>query len=132
MASFSADLRHVGPVTADRLPALATNLRHVLAIFADRRSSLPSDLRHVGSVTAHSFAALATNLGHVVAILTHGHSTFSSRVSGLLGRKLVCPPLDVGCFSPLACNLALPLLIHRGESAPRSFIHDDALLICPS
>jgi hypothetical protein len=132
MAAFTADLGHVGAVTADRLSALTSDLRHVLAIFTHGRSALPSDFGHVSSITADRFAAFAADPRHVATILANGHSTFSTRFSGLLGRELMCPALDVGGFSPLACYLALPLCIHRGETAPRLFRHDAALLICPS
>jgi hypothetical protein len=131
VAAFSADLGHVGAVTADRLSALSADLRHVLTIFAHGRSALPSDFGHVSSITTDRFAAFAADLRHMATILANGHSTFSTRFSGLLGRKLMRPALDVGGFSPLARDLALPLLIHRGESAPRLFRHDTALLICP-
>jgi hypothetical protein len=132
MATLSADLGHVSAVAADGLSALATDLGHVLAILADRRASLPSNFGHVGSVPADRFAAFAADFGHVAAILTDHHPTFPTRLSGLLGRKLMRPALDVSGFSPLACDLALPLVIHRGETAPRLFCHGAASLICPS
>ncbi len=130
MAPLAPDLGHMGPVTADRLAALAPNFGHVLPILADGRPALPSDLGHVNPVTADGFAALATDLGHVFAILADRLSTLSSRFAGLIGRKFMRPTLDVGGFSTLARDLALPLAIHRGESAPRLFSHD-ALLIRP-
>src|SRR5262249_42089445 len=101
MAAFSTDLGHVGAVTADRLPALAADIRHVLAIFAHGRSALPSDFGHMSSITADRFAALAADLRHVATILADGHSSFSTRFTGLLGRELVRPALDMGGFSPL-------------------------------
>jgi len=130
MTAFSTDLGHVGAVTADRLSALATDLRHVLAIFTHGRSALSSDFGHVSSITADRLAALAADLRHVATILADSHASFTTRFSGLLGRELVRPALDVSGFSPLARDLALPLLIHRGETAPRPFRHDDALLHC--
>jgi hypothetical protein len=130
MAPLAPDLGHMGPVTADRLTSLAPNFGHVLPILTDGRSALPSDLGHVSPVTADGFAALATDLGHVFAILADRLSTLSSRFAGLIGRKFMRPTLDVGGFSTLARDLALPLAIHRGESAPRLFSHD-ALLIRP-
>jgi hypothetical protein len=130
MAPLAPDLGHMGPVTADRLTPLASNFGHVLPILADGRSALPSDLGHVSPVAADGFAALATDLGHVFAILGDRLSALSSRFAGLIGRKFVRPTLDVGGFSTLTRDLALPLAIHRGESAPRLFSHD-ALLIRP-
>src|SRR5260221_1859293 len=127
VTAFATDLGHVSAVAADRLATLPTNVGHVLPIFADGGAAFASDLCHVLAVTADCFASLATDLRHVAAILTDGLTTFSPSLAGLLGRKLVCPALDVGCFSPLACDLALPLLIHRGETAPRLFGHDALL-----
>jgi hypothetical protein len=129
MSPLTPDLGHVGSITAHRLATFAADVRHVLAILADRRSPFPSDFCHVSAVTADRLAPFAADSGHVAAILAYPLSSLSSRFSGLIGRKLVCPTLDVGCFAPLACYLALPLVIHRGESAPRPFRHDDALLI---
>jgi hypothetical protein len=130
VAAFAPDLCHVSTVAADGLAAFAPDVGHVLAIFADRRSAFASDLCHVSAITADRLASFATDSRHMATILAHCLATFSPRFSGLLGRKLVRPALDVSGFSPLACDLALPLLIHRGETAPRSFRHDDALLIC--
>jgi hypothetical protein len=121
---FATNLGHMSAVAAHRLAALATNLCHVLAIFADRRSTFASDLCHVNAVSAHRFSSFATDSCHVAAILADRLATFTPSLSGLLGRKFVCPSLDVGCFSPLASDLTLAFLIHRGESAPRLFIHD--------
>src|SRR5205814_2929014 len=122
----ATDFRHVSSVTADRLAAFATYFGHVVAILADRRSTLSSDLRHMNPVPADRFAAFASDACHVAAVLTHDLPAFASRFARLVRRKLVRSSLDVGCLAPLACDLALPLLIHRGKSAPRSFRHDDA------
>src|SRR5579859_682583 len=130
VASLAPDLGHVSPVAADRLATLATNVGHVLPILTDRRAALPSDLGHVSPVTADGFAALATDPRHVPAILADGHTALSSRFAGLIGRKFVRATLDVSGFPALARDLALPLAIHRGESAPR-FLRHDVLLIRP-
>jgi hypothetical protein len=128
MTAFAADFRHVSAVTADRLAAFAADFGHMLTILADRRATLSPDLGHVLAIAAHCFAALAPDFRHVSAILADGHSTLSTRFAGLLGRKLMRPALHVGCLSPLARDLALPLCIHRGKAAPRFFCHGDALL----
>jgi hypothetical protein len=60
----------------------------------------------------------------VVAIATHGLTAFPTSRSSLLCRELVGFAADVGGSSPFACDLALPLLIHRRETALASF-HDD-------
>jgi hypothetical protein len=128
MTAFPTDLGHVLAVAADRLATFTTDVGHVLAVFADGGASLASDLGHVLAVTAYRFAAFASDPRHMAAILAYGLTTFTPSLAGLLGRKFVRPALDVGCFSPLACDLALPLRIHRGEAAPRLFGHD-ALLV---
>jgi hypothetical protein len=125
--AFATDLGHVRAVAADRLATFATDLGHVLAIFAHCCAALASDLGHVLAVAADCFASFATDPRHVATILANGLTTFSPGFAGLFGRKLVRPALDVGCFSPLARDLALPLLIHRGEAAPRLFRHDALL-----
>jgi len=79
---------------------------------------------HVGAVAADRFAAFATDAGHVHSIAAHCLAPLTTRFSSLLRRKLVSSTLDVGCFSPLAGDLSLPLLRHRGETAPRTFRHD--------
>jgi len=128
MPAFATDFCHVGSVTADRLAAFATDLRHVVTVLADRRSTLPSDFGHVNPVTADRLAAFASDARHVATVLAYDLPTFASRFASLVGRKLMRPSFDVGRLASLACDLALPLLIHRGKSAPRSFRHDDALL----
>jgi len=128
MPAFATDLGHVVAVAADRLATFTTDVGHVLPVFADGGAALATDLCHVLAVTADCFASFASDLRHVAAILTDGLTTFSPSLAGLLGRKLVRPALDVGCFSPLASDLALPLLIHRGETAPRLFGHDGLLV----
>jgi hypothetical protein len=124
VTALTANLGHVRAVPADGLTAFATNLRHVLAIFADRRAAFSADSRHVRPVAADGFAALAANARHVEPVTTDGLSPFAPRFAGLLRRKLVSSTLDVRGFSPLARDLALPLLRHRGETAPRTFRHD--------
>jgi hypothetical protein len=130
VTALAADFRHVLAVPADGLATFTADFRHVLAIFADRCTTFAPDFRHVNAISADRFASFATDPCHVATILTDRLATLSPCFSGLLGRKFMRPALDVGCFSPLARDLTLPLLIHRGESAPRFFIHDD-LLICP-
>jgi len=124
VATLPANLGHVLPVTAHGLAAFAAYLGHVLAIFADGRAAFSADAGHVRSVTADRFAALATNACHVEPVSADGLPTFAPRLSGLLRRKLVSSAFDVGGFSPLAGDLTLPLLRHRGETAPRTFRHD--------
>ena len=128
MPAFATDLGHVCAVAADRLATFTTDVGHVLPVFADGGAALATDLCHVLAVTADCFASFASDLRHVASILAHSLTTFSPSLAGLLGRKLVRPALDVGCFSPLASDLALPLLIHRGETAPRLFGHDGLLM----
>jgi hypothetical protein len=96
----------------------------MLAIFADGSSAFPADACHVCPIAADGFAALATDARHVQPVSTDCLATLTTRLSGLLRRKLVSSAFDVGGFSPLACDLPLPLLRHRGETAPRSFRHD--------
>ena len=124
VTTLTAYLGHVGAVAADGLAAFATDLRHVLAIFTDGRSALSADSRHVRPVAADGFAALAADARHVEPVTADGLSSLTPRFSGLLRRELVSTALDVSGFSPLACDLALPLLRHRGETAPRTFSHD--------
>lgn len=123
MAAFATDFGHVGAVTADRLSTLATDFRHVLPIFADRGAAFPSDPRHVCSVAADGFAALAPDARHVESVTAYGLSTLASRFASLLRRKLVSTAFDVGGLASLASDLSLPLLRHRGETAPRTFRH---------
>src|SRR3954467_3643148 len=127
MSAFATDLGHVRAVAADRLATFTTDVGHVLPVFADGGAALAADLGHVLAVTADCFASFASDLRHVASILAHGLTTFSPSLAGLFGRKLVRPALDVSCFSPLTCDFALPLLIHRGETAPRLFGHDGLL-----
>jgi hypothetical protein len=124
VAPLPANFGHVGAVTAHGLTPFAADLRHVLAIFADRRSALPADACHVRAIAAHGFATLATDACHVHPVSADGLPPFASRFSSLLRRKLVSPAFDMGGLSPLACDLSLPLLRHRGETAPRTFRHD--------
>jgi hypothetical protein len=123
VAAFATNLGHVGAVSADRLTTLTTDFRHVLAILAHRGAALPPDPRHVRPVAADGFTALASDARHVESVAAYGLPTFASRFAGLLRRKLVSTTFDVGGFSPLACDLSLPLLRHRGETAPRTFRH---------
>jgi hypothetical protein len=124
VTALPANLRHVGAIAADGLATFATDLRHVLPVFADSCSAFAADARHVRPVTTDGFAAFAANARHVEPIAADGLSTFASRFASLLRRKLVSSTLDVSGFSPLAGDLSLPLLRHRGETAPRSFRHD--------
>jgi hypothetical protein len=127
LAPLASDLGHVLAIAADGVSALASDLRHVLPIFADRCPSFASNLGHVLAIAADGFAPLAPDLRHMPPVLTHCASSFASRLAGLLRSKLVRLSLDVGCLAPLAGNLTLLLLIHRGESAPRSLSHDGLL-----
>jgi hypothetical protein len=127
LATLSPDLGHVLAIAADRVSPFAADLRHVLSIFADRCPSFASNLGHVLAIAADSFAPLAPDLRHMPPVLTHCASPLASRLAGLLRSKLVRLPFDVGCLAPLAGNLTLLLLIHRGESAPRSLSHDGLL-----
>jgi hypothetical protein len=122
--ALSTDLGHVGAIPADGLTTFATDFRHVLAIFADGGSALSPDSRHVRPVATDGFTALASDARHVEPVTADRLSPFAPRFPGLLRRKLVSSTLDVSGFSPLACDLALPLLRHRGETAPRTFRHD--------
>jgi hypothetical protein len=124
VSTLSTDLRHVRAVTADGLATFATDFRHVLPIFAHGSSALAADACHVRSITADRFATFATNARHMQPIPADGLAALTSRFSGLLRRKLVSATFDVGCFTPLARDLSLPLLRHRGETAPRTFRHD--------
>jgi len=123
VATFATNFGHVGAVTADRLSTLATDFRHVLAILANRGAAFPADSRHVCPVAADGFAALASDARHVESVTAYGLSTLASRFAGLLRRKLVSSAFDVGGFTSLASDLSLPLLCHRGETAPRTFRH---------
>jgi hypothetical protein len=114
----------MGSVAAHGLTAFAANLRHVLAVFADGCSALSTDPCHVGSIAADGFSALATDACHVHAVSADCLASFAPRFACLLRRKLVSSALDVSGFSPLASDLTLPLLRHRGETAPRTFRHD--------
>jgi hypothetical protein len=129
--SLPTDLGHVGAISTDRLTTFAADLRHVLAIFADGGAALSADTCHMRSITADRLAALATDARHVEPITAHGLSPLAPRFSGLLRRKLVSSTFDVGGFAPFACDLALPLLRHRGETAPRSFRHDASCFPVP-
>jgi len=124
MSTLATNFGHVGAVTADRLSTLATDFRHVLAILTDRCTALSTDSGHVRPVTADGFAAFATDARHVKPVSTDGLSPLTPRFAGLLRRELMSAAFDVGGFSPLACDLSLPLLRHRGETAPRTFRHD--------
>jgi hypothetical protein len=123
VAAFATDFGHVSAVTADRLSTLATNFGHVLAILADRSAAFAPDTRHVRPVATDGFAAFASDAGHVESVAAYGLPTFASRFAGLLRRKLVSTALDMGGFPSLASDLSLPLLRHRGETAPRTFRH---------
>jgi hypothetical protein len=106
------------------MPPFATDFRHVLAILADRCTTLPTDSGHVRPVTADGFAAFATDTRHVKPVSADGLPSFTPSFASLLRRELVSATLDVGSFSPLACDCSLPLRSHRGETAPRTFRHD--------
>ena len=121
VTALSAYLGHVGAVAADGLATFAANIRHMLAIFTDSRPAFAADSRHVRPIAADGFAAFAADARHVEPVTADGLSPFAPRFAGLLRRKLVSSALDVRGFSPLACDLALPLLRHRGETAPRTF-----------
>jgi hypothetical protein len=114
----------VGAIAAHRLTSFATDLRHVLTIFADGCTALSTDASHVRAVAADGFASFATDTGHVHAVSADCLPPFATRLSSLLRRKLVSSTFDMGGFSPLAGDLALPLLRHRGETTPRTFRHD--------
>jgi hypothetical protein len=134
MAAFPTNLGHVLPVAAHGVPALATNVGHVLPIFADGRPAFSSDLGHVLAVAAHGLSTLAADLRHVAPIAAHGETALSSRLPSFLGSELMGSSTGVGGFSPLACDLALPLSIHRGETARGSIEHGallrDSAMVC--
>jgi hypothetical protein len=121
---FSTNLRHVRAIAAHGLAAFATDLRHVLTIFTHGCSALSADARHVCPISTNRLAAFATNARHVKSVTADGLAALTPRFSSLLRRKLVSSAFDVGCFTPLAGDLPLPLLRHRGETAPRTFRHD--------
>lgn len=87
---------------AGTFAALASNVRHMLAILAD------------------GFATLAPDPGHVIAVAADGLTAFTSSVAGFVRRKLVSRTFLVGRPTTLACDLALFFLIHRGK--PTSFV----------
>lgn len=85
--------------TVAMFATLASNIRHMAAIFADRFAALLADGGHVLAVLAYRFAALATGF------------------AGLFRRKLMGVATFVSRTSTLARNLALPRFVHAGESA---------------
>jgi len=123
MAAFPTNLGHVLAVAAHSVAAFAPNFGHVLPIFADGRPAFSSDLGHVLAVAAHGLSTFAADLRHVVAITAHRDTAFSSGLPSLLGGELMGPSTGVSGFSALACDLALPLSIHRGETARGSIEH---------
>jgi hypothetical protein len=124
VSPFSTNLRHVRAVTAYGLAPFTADFRHVLAILAHGCSALSADARHVRPISADRFATFAADACHMQPVSADCHATLTTRLSGLLRRKLVSATFDVGCFTPLARDLSLPLLRHRGETAPRTFRHD--------
>src|SRR5579871_3398893 len=87
------------------LAALAANVRHVLAVFADGFATFFADLGHMLAIFADSFAALAACL------------------AGLFGGELVSSTLLVSRLAALAGNLALLLLVHGRKSAIARIAH---------
>jgi len=123
MTAFAPNLGHVLAIAAHGVAAFASDFGHVLAIFADGRPAFSSDLGHVLAIAAHGLSTFATDLRHVFAIAAHGDAAFSSRFPSFLGSELVGSSTAVSGLSALACNLALPLSIHRSETARGSIQH---------
>jgi hypothetical protein len=119
VAALASNFRHVRAISAHGLAAFATDVGHVLAILAHRGAAPATDFRHVRAIAADRFASFAANAGHVLPILAHRLAALANRLTCLIGSKLMRSALHVGCLSPLACDLALPLLIHRCEATPR-------------
>ena len=65
--------------TAVRLPAFASNLRHMLSILTHGLAAPPSDLGHMLGILADGLAAFSSDLRHVFSILAHRLSAFVTR-----------------------------------------------------
>jgi hypothetical protein len=117
--TLATNFRHVRAIATDGLASFTTDVRHVLPILTDGSASLASDFCHVRAIAAHGLSAFAPDTRHVRSILADDLPSLSPRFAGLVGRKLVRSTFDVCRLTPLACDLALPLLIHGSEAAPR-------------
>jgi hypothetical protein len=84
--------------------AFAADIRHVLAIFADRFAAFLADRRHVLAILADRLAALAARFTRFFGAEFMRMATFMRRTSTLAGY------------------FALPRLVHAGEAPAATII----------
>src|SRR5690349_16821166 len=79
-------------------------------------TAFTANIRHMVAVVADRFATLTANFRHVFSILTDRFTAFMACFARFFGTKLVCGAFFMSSMTALAGYLPLLVLVHRGKT----------------